>query len=207
MNCLLQLLIVHLMAVLTFSLFAISLHHLVDRQTLRFDRLVRSLDSLQHNRLRHLFHLAFDHHDVVIRSSHHQLEVSVLALLEGRVDNHLAVHTRYTYFADRSLERNIRASQSSSCSESGNALRHIDAVRRIHRDVYERLCVIVRREEGTKGTVDETRNQDLIIRCFALAAGKTAWEASCGRKFLFVLYGQGHKIRTRNRIFGGADSS
>ena len=204
---LLQLVVVHLVAVLAFGLLAVSLHHLVDSQALRLDSLVRSLDSFEHHGLRHLFHLAFHHHDVVIRSGYHQLEVCVLALLEGRVNHHLAIYTRYTYLAHRTLERYIRACERSTCCQTGNALRHVDTVSRIHRYVDEGLCVIIGREERTKGAVDQTGNQDLIIRCFTFAAGESTRETSCGRKFLFVLYGQGHKIRTRNRIFGGADSS
>ena len=163
MNSLLQLLVIHLMAVLTFRLLAISLHHLVDSQALRFDSLVRSFDSLEHHALRHFFHLAFHHHDVVVRSGNHQLQVSVLALLEGRVNHHLAIYACYTYFAHRTLERDIRTSQSSTCSQTGNRLRHVNAVGRIHGYVYESLCVIVRREEGTKGPVDQTCNQNLIV--------------------------------------------
>ena len=43
---LLQLIVVHLVAVLTFGFLAISFHHLINSQTLRFDSLVCSLDSL-----------------------------------------------------------------------------------------------------------------------------------------------------------------
>ena len=205
-NSLLQLLIIHLMAVLTLRLLTVSLHHLVDSQTLRFDRLVCSLDSLKHHCFRHFFHLAFYHHNVVVRSGNHQLQVSMLTLLEGRVNHHLTIYACYTYFAHRTLERDIRASQSCTCSQTGNALRHVDTVSRIHGNVYKRLCVIVRREEGAKGAVNQTCNQDLIIRCFAFAAGEATREASCGRKFLFVLNSEGHKIRSRHCIFGGADS-
>ena len=141
-----------------------------------------------------------------VRSGNHQFEVCVLALLESRVDHHLTVHAGYTYLTHRTLKRNIRASKSRTCCESCDRLRYVDSVRRIHGDVDESLCVIVGREEGTKGAVNQTCNQNLIIRCFAFAAGKTAREASCGRKFLFVLYGQRHKISAGNRIFCGADS-
>ena len=206
-NSLFQLIIVHLVAILTLGLLAIRLHHLIDSQTLRFDSFVRSLDCLQHHTLRHFFHLAFHHHDVVIRSGNHQFKVSVLALLESGVNHHLTVYACNTYFAHRTFERNIRASQRSTCSETGNALRHVNAVSRIHSHVDKGFCMVVRREKGTKGAVDKACYQDFIIRSLSFATGKSTREASCGREFFFVLYCQGHEISARDSIFCGADSS
>ena len=206
-HCLLQLVVIHLVAVFAFSLFTVRFHHLVDSQTLRFDRLVCSLDGLEHNGLRHLFHLTLNHHDVVVRSGNHQLEVRVLALLEGRVNHHFSIYTCYAYFAHRTLKRDIRTSQCCTGSESCNRLRHVDAVCRIHRNVHEGLGVVVSREQRTEGTVNESCNQNLVVRCFAFAAGKASGETTRRSKLLFVLYRQGHKIGTGHCVFGRADGS
>ena len=142
-NSLLQLIVIHLMAILTFRLFAVLFHHLFDSLALRLDSIMSGFDCLQHHRFRNLFHLALNHHDVVIRSSHHQLEVCSFALFKCRVNHHLAIYACYTHFAHGCLERYIRASQSSTSSQTGNRLRHIYAICRIHRYINEGLCVIV----------------------------------------------------------------
>ena len=199
-----QFIIVYLVAVLALGLFAIRFHHLVESQTLRFDSLVRSLDSLEHNRLRHFFHLTLNHHDVVVGGSHHQFEVSLLTLLKGRVDNHLTVYACHAHLRNRTLKRYVRASQSSTGSQTGNRLRHIYAVSRIHRYINKCLCVIVGREQWAQGTVNQAGNQDFIVRRLAFTTGETTRETTCTGKFLFVLHGQRHEIRTGNSVFRAA---
>ena len=203
-HCLLQFVVVHLVAVLAFNLLAILLHHLDLCLALGLDSLVSGADSVQHNRLGHLFHLAFNHHNVVQCGGNHQLEVGALALLEGRVDNKLSVNAGYTYLGYRSLKRYIRARQCCRGSQTGYRLRHIYTVSRIHRNVDKRVCVVVSGEERTERTINEACNQDLVVRCFAFAAGKASGKTSCGGKLLFVLNRQRHKVCTGHSVFGGA---
>ena len=143
---LLEFVIVNLVAVLALNLLAISLHHLIDSQALWLDSLVSCLDSLEHHALWHLFHLTLHHHDVIVGSGNHQLEVSLLALLESRVDHHLAVHTSYAHLAHRTLERNIGASQSCTRSQTSDGLWHVNAISRVHGYIYKSVCVIIRWE-------------------------------------------------------------
>ena len=67
--------------------------------------------------------------------------------------------------------------------------------------------MIVSGEEGTQCAVDKTRNQYLVVRGLSFAAGESTGETAGTRKFLFVLYGQGHKVSARYRIFGATYSS
>ena len=97
MNSLLQLVVVHLMAVFAFYLLAIFLHHLQLCLALGLDSLVGGADGIQHDAFGHFLHLALYHHDVIQRSGNYQFEVSVLALLEGGVDDELAVDACYAY--------------------------------------------------------------------------------------------------------------
>ncbi len=203
---LLQFVVVHLVAVFAFHLFAVSLHHLVDSQALGFDSLVCGLDSLQHDRFGHFFHLALYHHDIVVGSSHHQFEVSLFALFKSRVDDHLTVHACYTHLRYRTFKRYIRASECCTGSKPGDRLRHINTVSRVHRHIHKSLCVIVGWEQRTERTVNQAGNQDFVVRSLALTTGKTAGETTCASKFLFVLNGKRHEVRTGNCVLGGADS-
>ena len=149
MNGLLQLIVVHLVAILAFNLFAVSFHHLELSLALRLDSLVCGADSVEHNRFGHFLHLTLNHHDVVERSGHNKLEVGMFALLEGRVDHKLSVHASHAYLRYRTLERDVRAGQGSRSSQTGNRLRHVNAVSRIQSNVHKRVCVVISGEEGT----------------------------------------------------------
>lgn len=56
---------------------------------------LRGLESLYKVVLLHLAHLALNHHEVVLRAADHDVEVSVLHLLESRVDDILAVNASH----------------------------------------------------------------------------------------------------------------
>ena len=106
-NCLLEFIVVDLVAVLAFNGLTKCLHHLDLSLALWFDSLVSYLDSLEHICFAHLFHLTLYHHDVVECSSYNELDVCFLALLEGWVDHELAIHACYANLRDRTLEWDI----------------------------------------------------------------------------------------------------
>ena len=117
--------------------------------TLYLDGLVGSLDCLEHLSLLDLLHLTLDHHDVVQGSTDHQLDVGTLQLLEGGVDDELAIDARYAYLTDGAIEGNVGYSQCSRGSEPSQCIRHIYPVGREEDDVDEDLCMVVIWEEGT----------------------------------------------------------
>ncbi len=199
-----QFVVVHLVAVLTLHLLAVLAHHLNLRAALRLDSLVSRLNGFEHNALGHLLHLALHHHNVVLRGGNHQFEVGVLALLKRGVDDHLTIHARHAHLANRTLERNVGASQSRRSRQTGYALGHIDAIGTVKGDVDKRISMVISGEERTQSAVDKTRNQYLIVARLALAAGEAAREASGGSEFLLVLNRQRHKVRTRHGILGTA---
>ena len=196
--------VIHLVAVFAFHLFAVSFHHLELSLALRFDSLVSGADSVEHHGFRNFLHLTFYHHDVVERSGNHQFQVSLFALFKRRVDNHLAVDTSNAYFGDRTLERYIRASECGRSSETGDRFRHVDTICGIECYVYECLCMVISREERTECTVNESSNEDFIVGSFSFAACETTGEATCTSKFFFVLHGQRHKVRSGNSVFCAA---
>ena len=102
-----QVLVVHLVAVLTLHVGAELLHQFCLQLTHRTDSLLGSLQGSEQILLRNLLHLALNHHDVLGRSSNHQVHVSLLHLLEGRVDYVFSIDACHTYFRNRALERNI----------------------------------------------------------------------------------------------------
>ena len=90
-----QVLVVHLVVVLALHVGAKFLCELVLEFAHWHDGLLRGLESLHKVVLLHLAHLALNHHEVVLRAADHDVEVSVLHLLESRVDDILAVNASH----------------------------------------------------------------------------------------------------------------
>ena len=93
-----EFLVVHLVAVLALNVCAKLLRELCLQFAHRLDSSHSSLQRANHVLLRNFLHLALYHHDVLCRSAYHDIHVGILHLLEGRVDNVLAVDACYTHF-------------------------------------------------------------------------------------------------------------
>ena len=74
---------------------------------LDLDGIVGCLERCKKVGFRHLAHLAFHHHYVVVGGSDHKLHIGALELLESRVDDKFSVDTSDTYLGDRTVERNV----------------------------------------------------------------------------------------------------
>ena len=118
-NLLAEILVVDLVVVLALDIGAELLGQLILQLAHRDDGFLRSLESLDEILLRHLAHLTFHHHEVVLGATHHDVEVGVFHLLERRIDDVLAVDASHAALRDRMLERNRRAGHGSrSCETS-----------------------------------------------------------------------------------------
>ena len=75
--------------------------------TLYLDCFVSGLHGVQQVKFGYFIHFTFHHHDVFVSGTDHEVHVSFFQLVESRVDNELSVDTRYAYFGNRSVERDI----------------------------------------------------------------------------------------------------
>lgn len=92
-----EFLVVHLVAVLALNVCAKFLREFCLKLAHRLDSCHSSLQCANHVLLRHFLHFALYHHDVLGRSTYHDIHVGILHLLEGRVDNVLAIDACYTH--------------------------------------------------------------------------------------------------------------
>ena len=106
-NCLTQFFIVYFMVIFTFHCLAYFFSQLHLSLAMHFDSFVSYLHCFQQFSFRYFVHFAFYHHDVIISSGNHQVHISFFQLVKSRIDYKLTVDTCYTYFRDRSVERNI----------------------------------------------------------------------------------------------------
>ena len=102
-----QLVVVHLMAVFTLHICAQLLLEFLLHLAHRLDGVMSGFQRSKQVLLAHFFHLAFNHHDVFLCGTHHQVHVSLFQLLEGRIDDKLTIDSCHADFRDRALERYI----------------------------------------------------------------------------------------------------
>ena len=196
-----QLLVVLFVAIFTLHRLSAGCFQLLLHQAVLLDSFMGHADSLEHFSLLHLVHFAFHHHNVLIRCTHHDVNVSLLQLLKGGVDDKPSVDACHAHLRDRSAEGNVGDSQRRRCCQSSQRVGHIDAVGREQDDVDVHLRVIIVREEGAQYAVHQARSQDLVVRGLTLSARKATGETPEGRILLFVVHLKGHEIRARHRVF------
>ena len=149
-----QIFVVLLMAIFTFNRFSACSFELFLNEAVLFDGFMRHLDGFEHLALLHFAHLAFYHHDIVIRGADHDVDIGLFELRKGRVDDKLAVDTCHTHFRDRSSERDVGNGEGCRGGQSGQCVRHIFTVGREKYDVYKYFSMIIVREQRTEYAVD-----------------------------------------------------
>ena len=123
-----EVLVVNLVVVLALHVLTELLAQLLLEFAHGLDGIHSGLEGTQQILLRHLFHLTFHHHDVLSRSTNHDVHVGLLHLLEGRIDYILAIDTSHAHLRDGALEGNIRASQGCRCSKTCQCIGLVNAV-------------------------------------------------------------------------------
>ena len=94
-NCLPEVLILLIVRIIPLDIIAELLNEFLLYTAMLLDLLVGELDGLEHVVLADLLHLTLDHHDVLLGSGDHKLDVAPLHVLESRIDHELAVNAAY----------------------------------------------------------------------------------------------------------------
>ncbi len=122
----------------------------------RLDGLHGTLQRTEQILLRDFLHLAFHHHDVLSRSTYHEVHIGFLHLLEGGVDDILTVDAGYANLRNGALEGDIRNCQGAGSGETGKGIGLINAIGREKHHIHKHLCMEICREERAEHTVHQT---------------------------------------------------
>ena len=114
-----QLFVVDLVAVFAFDGLACLDGQLGNGAALDLDGLVGGLQGTQHHLFRNLLHLAFHHHDVVFGGGDNQVEVGIVNLVHGSVDDIFSVQVADAHFRNRTVEGDVADGQSRGGSQCG----------------------------------------------------------------------------------------
>ena len=163
------------------------------------------LDGVQHGGIVHFVGAGLDHNDLALGTGNGQLQVALLTLGSGGVDNQLAVHQTHEHAADGAVPGDIGNGQSDGGTDHTGDLGAavgIDA-HDSHNDGH--IVAHVLGEQGTDGTVDHTAGQDSLLTGAALTAHKAAGDAADGVQLLFKINAQGEEINAFTGLFGHGD--
>ena len=126
-------------------------------------------DPLEHLSLRHLDGPALDHDDRVPRAADHDIDVGILELLEGRVQDPVVADPPYPHRGDRHPEGDPGHIQRDRGPEETQDVGVVLLIRREDAADDLRLVLEPVGEEGTERTVDLARREDLLFPRPALA--------------------------------------
>ena len=206
LNFFTQFLVVYLVAVFALNVLAELFAQLLLQAAHGLDSLVGSLEGSKEVGFLNFLHLAFHHHDVLFGSTDHEVHVGFLELLEGWVDDKLAVDACNTHLGDGAVEGNITASQSCRSGKASQSIGHIHAIGREKDYIHINFSMIIAGEERTQSAVHQTTSQNLVVVCLTLTLRKATGKTAGSKILLSVLYLQGHEICSGNGIFGCTNS-
>ena len=158
-----QVFVIFFVTVFTFYSLADFFHQLHLSLAVNLDCFVSKLHGFQQVLFRNFLHFTFHHHDVFIGSGNHDVHVSTFQCFECRVDDELTVDTCYTYFRNRTSERNVRNSQCGRSSQTSQCIRHIYAICRIKYDIYVNFSMVIVWEQRAQCAVYQTASEDFVI--------------------------------------------
>ena len=112
-----EVLVMHLVAIFAFHSLACGLGHFKLDFAMLFDFFMGNLEGFEEFGFRNLVHFAFNHHDIVVGGTDHQLHIGLFKLLESGVDYEFTVDTGNTHFRDRAVEGDVAASDGGRCGK------------------------------------------------------------------------------------------
>ena len=156
--------------------------------------LVAEEDRVDQGLLGHLAGAALDHDDRVVAAADDEVEVGLVALRVGRVQDELPVEPSHAHGADRRVEGNGRAGQGDGRPVDGQDVGVVLAVGR--EDERDDLGLVVEAlgKQRPHRPVDEARGQDLLLGGPALPLEPAAGDPSRGVRGLAVVDGQGEEL-------------
>ncbi len=160
-------------------LLAGLLRQVVDGGDDLLDRGVRRLERLDDLLLGHFLGAGLDHHEAVLAAGDDEIELALLALLEGRVDDVLAVDQADAHAGDRLLERESRRAASAAdapviASTSVSFSASADSTSAM-------ICVSKRQPDGKSGRIGRSMHaarQHFLFGRLAFALEEAAGDAA-----------------------------
>ena len=171
-----------------------DLGQLDDRLDHRLEMLVAELDRAEHDVLGQLVRLAFHHQHALAGAGHDEIELGLLGLRHGRVQQVLAVDVGHTGGAQRTKERDAGQRQRGGAADQGNDVGIVLQIMAQHRGDDLHLVVETLGEQRADRPVDEPADQCLVLARPAFTLEEAARDATGGERLLLVIHGEREKV-------------
>src|SRR5476649_2887398 len=176
-----------------FRLAAVT-HQVVNRVDDDFHLVVAKYHGAQHDFFGQLFRFRFHHQHGRFGTGDNQVHFRGFQLLDGRVQDVLAVGVADAGGADRAVERHAGDAQRGGGADHGGDVRIDLRVDRQHVDDDLDFVQVAFREQRTDRTVDQTRGQRFFFRRTAFALEETARDFTGSIGFFDVIDGQREEV-------------
>ena len=172
---------------------------------LHLDGFVGGVECFHHILFGDLLHLAFHHHDIVHGSGNDHVDVGFFHILDGGVDDHLTIDATDSHFGDGAVEGDVGDGECGGGGQASESIGEHVAVAGDERHKYLGVSVVVVREEGTEGAVNQAGDQNLVFRRTGFAFEETARETAHSGVLFLVFNLQRQKIGAFHCFFLGAN--
>jgi hypothetical protein len=146
----------------------------------RLQRAMAEQDRLGHDVFRQQVRAGLDHHDRVLRAGDDQVELRLLELAPGRVDDELATDPADTDRADGAEERDLADRQRRRSGHGPEDVRVVLLVGREDRDHELDVVLVAGREERPNGPVRLASGEDGVLGRPRLALDEPARDLARG---------------------------
>ena len=175
---------------------------LVDRADRRLHLLVAEHDRAEHDLLGQLLRLGLHHQHRVLGAGHDEVELRLLELRRGRVEDVLAVDVADARGADRAVERNAGERERGGDADHRRDVGIDLGVHRHHRRDDLDFVVEAVGEQRPDRAVDQARGQDVLLRRPPFALEEAAGNLAGGVVLLDVVDGERKEVLPGLRLLG-----
>ena len=165
----------------------------------RPDLLVGDLERLEHRLLVDLLGAGLDHRDGLGGAGDDQVELRLLGLLQGRVDDELVAHQADAHGADRAGEGHLREHQRGGRAVEGEDVERVDLVHRQDRRDDLGLVAVALGPQRPDRPVGHARGQGRPVARARLALDEAAGDLARGVHPLLDVHRQREEVRARAR--------
>ena len=171
--------------------------HFDDGLDHRLHAAMREHQGVQHDLFRQLLGFGFDHHQGVLGAGDDEVELAVGHLVEGRVQDELAVDIADARGADRAHEGHARDGQGGGGGDQAEDVRVIFHVVLQHGDDDLGLVLEALDEQGADRTVDQAGDERLLLGRTAFTLEIATRDLAGGEGLFLVVDGQREEIQAR----------
>ena len=166
--------------------------------------IVRLVDGLDHLIFRDLLCPCFDHDDLCRGGSDSQLQIALIPLLLGRIDDEFPVDHANLGHRTWAVERNIRDAGRNRAAKHGDKLRTALRVDRHDQIVQGYIVAEILREERSHRTVNDACSQNRVLTRLALSFVEAPRNLTNCVSLLLKLHREREEIDAFSRCVGSS---